>query len=130
MKYFKFFLLANSILFSSCAHTRDVQPTPPPVSTTQWLDNWTPTGSFCIDAYVVNAAAAGCNKFSIRELETVFEMRCIEKRAEVEDFWLDLTFVFFNPAANNADADANTVSVPGFYPLCKDAAVLFGVIKI
>ena len=125
MKYFKYFLLANSILFSSCAHTPDVQTLkPPPVSTTQWLDAWAPTGSFCIDAYVLNAAAAGCNKFSVRELESISEVRCIEKTTDSEDFWLDLTFIFFKPNPDNMS------TVPGFYPLCTDAAVLFGAIKI
>jgi len=117
MNIFKFYFLLSLLFVAGCAHTGLNR-----VSTTQWLDSFEASGSFCIDGYVTNAAASGCKDWSVRNIEGVGEIRCSEKPEGVSNRWVDSTFVFFHPS--------NSQVVPGFHPLCADANLVFGVINL
>ena len=113
-------LILTLLILGGCAHTRT---TP---STTVWLDSFRPSGSFCLDAYSVNSAAAGCTGWSSRIIPgSVMEIRCTthtesEERSPEESIWLESTFVFWG----------NGTPAPPLrhQPICSDVNGIFSVL--
>jgi|1_EtaG_2_1085319.scaffolds.fasta_scaffold00068_88 hypothetical protein len=99
-----------------CAHTQ----MPEPVSTTSWLDAFEPSGSFCLDAYMVNSAVHGCTEWSTRNISGIAEIRCVASD-NPEDFWTSSTFIFFVPTQTNHPALS-------FEPLCGDMNGVLGIL--
>jgi len=98
---------------AGCAHTR-VQ------STTTWLDSFNPSGSFCIDAFSVNSASAGCKEWSSRQLPgNILEMRCTSE-LEDESPWTSSTFIFYH---NNTEPPPLR-----HQPLCSDMHGIFSIL--
>ena len=107
------------ILFSAgCAHAR----LPEITSTTTWLDSFDSTGSFCLDAYIVNSAAHGCEVWDVRNIGQMGEMRCTESE-KYEGFWITSTFVFFYQLPPDQ-------MLPNFEPICGDINIVFGVLHV
>ena len=117
MNIFKSCFILILALTTGCAHIGNKKQ-----SSTQWLDSYKASGTLCIDGYVVNSAAAGCKHWTVRNIDGIGEIRCTEKQNDASNHWVDKTFVFMQPT--------NVQEVPGFFPICADASIVFGVINL
>lgn len=112
-------LLLTLLIFSGCAHTRAPAPSP-----TGWLDSFRPSGSFCLDAYSVNSASAGCVGWSSRMLPGgVMEIRCSdypESETGPDSIWLSSTFIFYGNGSETPPLR--------YQAICSDVNGVFGVL--
>ena len=109
-----------ALLFTTlgCAHTQRVTH----ADAVNLLESFEPSGSFCIDAYILNSAAQGCAEWSARTIQELGELRCLQP-GESESFWVTSTFVFFSSSSPPPE-------IPRFELLCADNQVFFGRINV